>query len=440
MAITGCATAPPPMTPDTSPTIVGEDGVVSAKSAENVVEKLARRAPDASAFTDLLNTIGSLSDSPVYIDSRAKLLIDGPATYAAMLEEIKKAQQFIHVETYIFSDDKVGQVFADALIHKSREGIDVRLIFDSVGSFASDDAIFEKMRDAGIEVFEFSKLNPLDGGNPLDVNVRDHRKLLIVDGRVGFTGGINFSKTYSSRPGQQRGTDQLADGWRDTHIAVYGPAVAAMEKVFQKNWQLNEDNTEQLVVELPAADKVGNDLLVVLDAKGGNDRESPIYHAYLEAIALAQERVWITQAYFVPDKALNSALAAAVERGIDVRILVPGMSDSGLVQNASQSHYADLLRRGVRIYETTTSMLHAKTAVVDGLWSTVGSSNLDSRSTLHNDEINVVVFGEDFASQMERLFERDLENCTEVLLAAWENRSVMQRLSEYFSRWFAYWL
>jgi cardiolipin synthase len=234
--------------------------------------------------------------------------------------------------------------------------------------------------------------------------------LLIVDGVVGFNGGINFSRTHSSRPGQQSPGERLTDGWRDTHVAVYGPAVAALQQVFEQNWNAAENENARFDAPLFDMQHAGDDSVLVMAAKGGNDTESPIYHAYLEAIRLARERVWITQAYFVPDKRLLGELESAARRGVDVRMVVPGLIDSQTVLHASRSHYGRLLKHGIRIYETTTSVMHAKTAVVDRIWATVGSSNLDPRSKLHNDEVNVIVFSSDFAQQLELLFVADRKN------------------------------
>jgi cardiolipin synthase len=436
----GCVSTAPPMSAESAPEVFDRTGWVSDERAASLVEDLVDDAPDHGAFTDLLNATASLSDAPLFLDNKVELLIDGPGTYSSMLDAIATAEDFIYLETYIFADDKVGRTFADALAARSREGITVRLIFDSIGSLLSGDDIFAEMRDAGIAILEYNDINPLDGGNPTNFNNRDHRKLLIVDGRVAFTGGINISNTYSSRPGQQKSLDLLADGWRDTHVAVFGPAVAGLVQVFEDNWQLYGGSLGRPVAVSQHLEDAGNDSIVVLAAKGGSGDESSIYHAYLNAIELARDKVWLTQAYFVPDKDLLAALNSAAARGVDVRIVVPGVSDSKLVINASRSRYSGLLKSGVRIYETTNSVLHAKTAVVDGVWSTVGSSNLDSRSALHNDEVNVVVFGADFGRQMELQFESDIQNSRAIPLDAWRQRPLYRKFLETISRPFAYWI
>jgi cardiolipin synthase len=437
----GCTSSPPARAPATErPAVADAGGPASEREAEALRQSISAKAPDPAEFAELFDTIASLSDSPVYDDSRVELLIDGPATYDAMLREIEGARASIMLETYIFSDDQVGQRFAEALAAKSDEGVDVHVIFDSVGSILSDDTFFEGMRDTGIDVIEYHDINPVDGGNPLDANVRDHRKLLIVDGRVAFTGGVNLSETYSS---SSLGVDpdaKMTDGWRDTHIAVYGPAVGGFVEVFADNWQHHRsgDNGDLEIDTQPGA--AGSDVVAVLSADGGDATESSIFHAYEEAVRVARDRVWITQAYFAPDDGFLDTLKSAARRGVDVRVIVPGESNSSLVLNASRSRYDALLEAGVRIYETQASFMHAKTAVIDGLWSTVGSSNLDYRSFLHNDEVNAVIFGTEFAGQLEIQFIDDILHSRAIALDEWRDRGVVRRLAEWLSWPVEYWL
>lgn len=440
MLVTSCTARGLVTGPFVTPEIVDDDGPVSSSQAERVVKKVARDAPDPESFAGLLAIIDSIDDTPLYKDNRAELLIDGPETYRYMLAEIGQAQDFIHLETYIFADDDIGQRFANALIARSRDGVAVRIIYDSIGSMGSSEPFFERMQDAGIELIEYNNINPIEGGNPLSINTRNHRKLLVVDGRVAFTGGINFSNSYASSASSSPPTDPLVEGWRDTHVAVYGPAVHGFEHSFESQWRALGGALDAGDVEMPKAEKAGSDLIAVLDAEGGDNVESPIYRAYIEAIKVGQERVWITQAYFAPDKSFMDELKNAARRGVDVQVIVPGVSDHDLVLNASRSRYGDLLEAGVKICENVSSLLHAKTAVIDGIWSTVGSSNLDYRSFLHNDEVNAMIFGTDFADQMEEQFRLDLEDCRMVTLAEWKNRSLLDRLKEFLSWPLEYWL
>lgn len=438
--LAGCATTEPTIDSASVPAVVDSDGRVTTSEADRTLEDVANGAPDPEAFESLMNTIASLSNTPLYKDSHAKLLIDGPATYAKMLDAIDSASDYIHLETYIFADDQVGSRFRDALLRKRRQGVNVRIIFDSIGSMASSNAFFDEMQEAGIELIEFNSINPIDGGNPLNANVRDHRKLLIIDGRVAFTGGVNLSNTYSSSSRGRRNPDRLADGWRDTHVAIYGPAVQGFAKVFAHNWREQGGELDTLPAVPDDVDRSGTDVIAVLEAEGGDDVESSIFHAYQQAMRSARYRIWITQAYFAPDKEFLKDLRDAARRGIDVRLIVPGVTDSALVGNASRSRYGDLLKDGVKICERTSAVLHAKTAVIDGLWSTVGSSNLDYRSFLHNDEVNAIVVGLDFAQQMENQFIADLEDCRSITYEGWRNRPVFDRVKELFSWTIEYWL
>ncbi|HEX5788945.1 MAG TPA: phospholipase D-like domain-containing protein [Woeseiaceae bacterium] len=439
--LNGCVTTPPDSheSPTPAAPVADADGPMPDDEAEQLLASIAARAPDPQEFAELFDTVGALSDSPIYSDSRAELLIDGPVTYEAMLKEIGEATSSILLETYIFADDGVGRKFAAALGVKAREGVAVRVIFDSIGSILSDDEFFAGMRADGIQIVEYHDINPADGGNPLNANVRDHRKLLIVDGRVAFTGGINLSDTYSSSSLGVEPEKPLEGGWRDTHVAVYGPAVAGFLDVFADNWIEHTDGTPLPEVVVDPGD-AGSDVVAVLKSDGGDARESEIFHAYREAMEVARERVWITQAYFAPDDGFMDDLKAAAGRGVDVRVVVPGASNSALVLNASRSRYGDLLEAGVRIYETHQSFVHAKTAVIDGLWSTVGSSNLDYRSFLHNDEVNAVVFGADFARQLEMQFVDDILRSRAVTLEEWRDRGVLRRFSEWLSWPLEYWL
>ncbi|HNP34861.1 MAG TPA: cardiolipin synthase [Woeseiaceae bacterium] len=420
--------------------ISGANGRMTQTAADVVLEASAKGMADPELFEDLMRVTASLSDAPLYLDNQVDLLIDGPATYNAMLTAIAAAKSRIYLETYIFADDKVGRKFARQLMQKAREGLHVRLIYDSFGSLKSDDDFFAKMRDSGIEIVEFHDINPLSGGNPLNINVRDHRKLLIVDSEVAFTGGINLSSTYSSSSSSRKNQDLLNDGWRDTHVAIRGPAVAGFEALFRSNWLKHGGASFELVSAAESQVSAGGDIVAVLGSVGGDDEGSAIFHAYMDAIEKARKSIWITQAYFAPDENFLDTLVAAAARGVDVRIIVPGVSDSKLVLNASRSRYEKLLAANIRIYERNASLLHAKTAVIDGVWSTVGSSNLDYRSSLHNDEVNAVIFGTAFGRQLEQQFREDLRESQPIELNEWRARGFVDRLLEWASWPLEYWL
>lgn len=393
------------------------------------------------AFRRLVEMAEADRRLPVYQHNAVEPLVDGPQTYERMLEAIAAARESINLETYIFEDGSVGLEFADELKRRARAGVAVRVLYDAVGSLETGKTVFEDMRKAGIQVAVFNPIDPAEGGNPFAANTRDHRKLLIIDHSIAFTGGINISDNYSSTSDEVVTPNMAAEGWRDTHVVVKGPAVAGLERVFFENWLeaggvLVGSVDDQIIVPEPA----GDHLVAVVAAEGGNAEVSPIYSVYIDAMNRARERIWITQAYFVPGSVFIEQLQAAAQRGVDVRVLVPGFTDVEIVLNASRSTYGELLESGVRIFETETTMLHAKTAVIDSRWSTVGSSNLDNRSFLHNDEVNVIVYGEPFARKLEAQFENDLERSREITLDQWGERGLWQRLKETGARVFEYWI
>jgi cardiolipin synthase len=289
-------------------------------------------------------------------------------------------------------------------------------------------------------VVEFNEISPLKPADLLNVNVRDHRKILVIDGRVAYTGGINFSSTYSTSSEWISSGDQQTSGWRDTHVAVRGPAAAGFQSLFLKTWHAMGGKEDPQLSTPENLEQQGNEVVAILSAEGGDNVQSEIFHAYLRAIESARERIWITQAYFAPDKDFMDLLRQAAHRGVDVRVMVPGVSDSEMLLNASRSRYGDLLKAGVEIFERQNALLHAKTAVIDGVWSTVGSSNLDSRSFLHNDEVNAIILGRHFAKEMEAQFLKDELESLRVSYGEWRERSLWKKLKEKLSWIVEYWI
>lgn len=375
--------------------------------------------------------------------NKVTLLIDGPATYQAMFAAMRKATRTIHLETYTLADDKIGKQFADALLERRAAGIKIEVIYDAIGSVNSSPEYFDRLRAHGIQVHEF---HPVDAPDLLlfwRTNQRDHRKILVIDSKTAFIGGINISSVYSGRAssGSSSGSKKdpdLESRWRDTQVRIDGPAAAKVQELFTRAWaRTGTDTAEVGHSASPAPKSAGHDVVRIIASEGNGDSYG-IYKAYIVAISLARERVWITQAYFLPNDEFLEALKSAAKRGVDVRILLPGFTDSKIVLEASHSNYEDLLEAGVKLYERDDRLLHAKTAVIDGLWSTVGSSNLDYRSFLHNDEANAVILGQDFGTQMEALFQADLKHAHQIEVGQWERRSIWQHMKERFSVLFYY--
>jgi cardiolipin synthase len=273
------------------------------------------------------------------------------------------------------------------------------------------------------------------------LNQRDHRKLLIVDGRTVFLGGINISSVYSGGS-SRRQSKPRTDGkqsWRDTDLQIEGPVVEEFQKLFLATWLAQQGEPLAPRNFYPSPQAQGKEVVRAIGSSP-DDEFSLIYVTLLSAITSAETEVWLTNAYFVPDPQLLAALKAAAARGVDVQVVLPGRTDSALVFHAGRSYYDQLLQDGVIILERRDALLHSKTAVIDGVWSTVGSTNLDWRSFLHNYEVNAVVLGTEFGDRMRKAFERDVAQSEQITLQQWRERSLSLRLKEQFARLWQYWL
>jgi len=443
--LAACSTLPvivPDLAPATThPQVDGPRGPLSAARSQAILERLESGSKSTNIFDRHLAVEQAVSDSPLVTGNRVRLLQDGPETYRAMFAAIRAARDHINLETYILDDDEVGLRFADALIEKQRQGVQVNLIHDSVGTLATPKEFFERLRDNGIRTLEFNPVNPLLAKAGWDVNQRDHRKLLIVDGKTVFLGGLNISSVYSSGSFTHRPTNQPDEKlpWRDTHLQIDGPVVAEFQKLFLDTWQKQKGEPLAQRDFFPTLQSQGNEVVRAIGSSP-DDAFSLIYVTLISAINSAESEILLTVAYFVPDPQLLAALKAAVARGVDVRLVLPGASDAAMVFHAGRSFYDELLSEGVKIFERRKALMHAKTALIDGVWSTVGSTNLDWRSFLHNEEVNAVVLGTEFGDRMRAAFESDIANSEQITLEQWRGRSIDVRLKETFSRIWVYWL
>ena len=383
----------------------------------------------------------TINATPMNAGNSVQLLQDGQATYQAMLKAIEAAQDHIHVETYIFDNDEVGRSFAAILMDKQQQGVQVHLIRDSVGTFSTQPEFFETLKSTGIKVLEFNPINPLMAKKDWSLNQRDHRKLLIVDGQKAFLGGINISSIHSggSFGKRSRRPNPDAKAWRDTHVQLQGPVVADLQKLFLASWDKQKGEPLPPKNYFPDIKLAGSTQVRAIGSTP-DEPYSQMYAALLTAMNEARTSIYLTNAYFVPDPQLLATLEAARRRGVDVRLILPGKTDSWFVFHAGRSHYSRLLQAGVKIYELRPTILHSKTALIDGVWASVGSTNLDWRSFLHNDELDAIILGADFGSQLKAVFDKDLANSDEVTLAQWQRRSLDLRLKEGFARIWEYWL
>ncbi len=427
----------------------GARGPLTAAQSKAVMDRLKGSGKDTDIFDRHLALEEAIVGSPLTTGNQVLLLQDGPATYRAMLTAIAAAQDHINMETYILEADDVGHQFAQALIAKQRQGVQVNLIRDSVGSIGTPADFFKRMADSGIRVLEFNPINPLAVRKDWELNQRDHRKLLIVDGRTAFLGGINISSVYSSgssgrkaagQPGRTSTSDASGGpGWRDTDLRLQGPVVAELQKLFLATWEKQKGEPLAAKNYFPRPETMGKQ---VVRAIGSSPDEpySLIYATLLSAIASAETSVRLTNAYFAPDPQLLAALEAAAARGVDVSLILPGQTDSWLVFHAGRGHYDRLLRAGVKLFERRDVILHSKTALIDGVWATVGSTNLDWRSFLHNHELDAVVLGAEFGGQVQAMFDKDLAASDRITLEQWQRRPIEWRMKEVFARAWEYWL
>jgi cardiolipin synthase A/B len=411
--------------------VVTDQGPLSASQSEALIHRIEARSGTNHKLARQLTFEEAISGSPLVTGNKVTLLENGPATYHAMFEAIETAEHSINLETYIFDADAMGDRLADALIAKQKQGVQVNVIYDGFGSLFSTDRMFERMRANGINVIEFDPLNPLATGFRWSPLHRDHRKLMIVDGKIAITGGINISEVYSRRrfrAMKKPSTAQMLESWRDTDVQVEGPAVSEFQELFIANWLQQGGPQLNFANYFPALENSGTEIVSVLGT--APEEFSTIYVTLISAIRNAESNIYITDAYFAPGTQMIESLEDAARRGVDVRLLLPGRTNEPLIQPAARSNFAPLLEAGVRIYLWDGEMLHAKTATIDGVWSTVGSSNLDWWSIARNDEINTVVLSVRFGEQMNEMFESDLQNAREVKLSEWQERSQFERLME----------
>ena len=403
------------------------------------MERLKRSVDPTDILERHTAVVESVTESPLTKGNKVTLLADGQATYAAMFKAIQNAKDHINLESYIIEDDETGRKFADLLLQKQAEGVQVNLIYDSVGSMNTPASFFQRLRDGGIQVVGFNPINPLKAREKWGLTHRDHRKILIVDGKVAIIGGINISEVYSSSPFRRKQNEKAPIHWRDTDIQIEGPAVAEFQKLFLDTWlkqkgpKLSERNY------FPDLKEAGNALVRVVGSTPGETNRIP-FIVYVSAITFAEHSIHMTNSYFIPDDQIVKALTDAAERGVDVKIILPGITDSQLALYAQRYYYSELLKSGVKLYEHSTSLLHAKTAVVDKVWSTVGSTNMDYLSLLNNDEVNAVILSHEFAVEMEKMFVRDLADSRQIQWDEWKKRPLLPRIREWFVNLFVRWL
>ena len=419
--------------------IVSSKGLLSPQKSKAIMERLKSSGKPSDILDRFTAVVESVTDSPLTKGNKVTLLADGQAAYAAMFKAIQNAKYHINLETFIIEDDEVGRKFTDLLLQKQAKGVQVNLIFDSLGSYGTPAPFFQRLRDKGVHVAEFNPINPIKAHGHWLLQHPDHRKILVVDGRVAIAGGINISAVYSSRLSGTRHAKGAPLPVRDTDVQIEGPAVAEFQKLFLDTWQ--KQNGAKLSEQdyFPAPKEEGNALVRVVGSTPGQSNRLT-FVVYVSAITFAEHSIHLTNAYLIPDDQILDAFTDAAKRGVDVKIIVPSTSDSSIAMHAMRYNYTELLKAGVKIYERRKAWLHAKTAVIDGVLSTVGSTNLDFWSLLSDDEVNSVVLSHGFAIEMEKMFAGDLAESGQIQWDTWGKRPLWQKIEESFAHVFSHWM
>ncbi len=400
--------------------------VVAAMNFAIPEKRLERRTPHLYGISDpqFRREMSVLLGPSIVAGNRVAALQNGAEIFPAMLEAITSARVSITFETYIYWSGDIGEAFTEALSERARAGIPVHVTVDWLGSIKMERELLERMEEAGVRL---KRYRPLHWYNLSRMNNRTHRKLLVVDGKVGFTGGVGIADQW-----QGQATDP--DHWRDSHFRIEGPAVAQLQAAFNDNWIKITGEVLNGATYFPPLERAGDidAHLFIASPAGGSES---MHLMYLMAVAAAEHGIDLAASYFVPDELLSRAIVAARKRGVRVRILVPGPHiDSATVRIASKAEWGDLLEAGAEIHVYQPTMLHTKMLVIDRELVSVGSTNFDPRSFRLNDEASLNIYDAGFAADMIKVFEADLQHATPYTLEMWRHRSLRERLEEMIVR------
>lgn len=397
---------------------------------------------DSDALQQQYDLQRALSDSPIVFGNQVSLLASGADAFQAIFTALKAAKNNINMEYFILADVQSGGMhLSEVLLGRLRAGVKVNIIYDSYGSRNTPGTFFDTLRHAGAKVVEFNPIDPFAARVGWSPNDRDHRKITVADGRIGFTGGVNLDTAYENPPsaGVPADGDTSKAYWRDTAVRIEGPAVTELQKLFFGTWREQQAPTADPADYFPPLPRVGVQTIRIIGSSPGN--KQPLYYAsLLTAMQSARRRVWLCSGYFVPPHQEREELAKIARAGLDVRIIAPAFSDVESAVYAARASYGDLLEAGAHIYEMRDAVVHAKLAVVDDTWSVVGSSNLDRRSVVFNNEVDAVILGHDTAAQVEAVMRDFMSVSHEVDLSRWERRPIGERLDELKARIWQYWM
>lgn len=372
-------------------------------------------------ITLLLNTNKSLLTT----HNRLRILNNGKDTFSSILTALREARSSIHIEYYIFENDRIGKKIAKILIDKAREGVEVRFIYDDVGSWGLSRKFIRTLRKAGVEVGCFMPV--VFPWLTSRVNYRNHRKIIVVDGAVGFTGGINIAERYL-----RRGRKGI---WRDTHLRLEGESVAMLQTIFATDWYFVSGKKQIGVSEkyFPKV-KIADNVPVQIASSGPDSDWASIMQAFFAAITRAQDHIYISSPYFLPNQAILTALKIAALSGIDVRVMIPSRSDSKIVYWATRSYISEMMEAGIKVYLYCKGFNHSKVIIIDGIFSSVGTANMDTRSFEDNFEVTAIMYDKKIALELEDYFMQDIEHCIQVTPEMWEQRSNLHSVCESLAR------
>jgi cardiolipin synthase A/B len=376
---------------------------------------------------NFFRTIEAHTDAPIVSGNRIEILLNGDETFPVMLREIRRAKSTITFAQYLYEDGSIAHELAQAFAERCRAGIRADILLDSHGSGKAPADVIATMKDAGCHVEYFRRIEA-DGiifpWKLLRYNYRSHRRVLVIDGQIGFTGGYGISEAWT-------GNGRTPEHWRDTNVRIEGPVVRFLQAAFAESWL----ETTGIAIGgdgyFPRLEPSGNlPAQVVKSSPTGGSFQN--YMLFLLSINSAKKTIFITNPYFMPDSVMTKALVKAASRGVRVVVLLPGESDSHLTYTASRSHYGPFLLGGVQIFEYKAALMHAKTIVVDGVWLTIGSTNFDNRSFALNQEINLTVYDSGVAHRLEEIFQEDLKYSQQITYEQWQSRSIFERIFEFF--------
>ena len=366
-------------------------------------------------LTEFIRRSGS---SPLTANNDVKLLINGEEKFPELLLNLDKAKKHIHLEYYIYENDITGNQIAEILINKAKEGVEVRFMYDDFGSHGLGKSFIQKLNEAGVQTAPFYKIKWYALASR--INYRNHRKIVIIDGEIGFVGGINMSDKYRN---DLETKNNLF--WRDTHLMITGQATAYLQYLFVCDWNFCSNAklvyNETYFPDTSQQETIENDV-VQIAASGPDSAQPLIFYSLLEAISCAKKSIYITSPYFIPGESLMDALIIAIQSGLDVKVLIPGISDSKMVNAAASAYYTELLQYGAKIYKYNKGFVHAKTMVIDDDLAIIGSANMDYRSFDLNFEVNAMVYSKNIAKQLTIAFEDDLKVSKQIDKDAWLNR------------------